>query len=171
MIIKETFPSDRVASLACHPTNTRSQSAIQSCFLPIYLSSLPELSSPDLQHPLALSPGIATAVVALTNIVDLPRIGVCRLQQLIDLLIGHLLAQVSQDISQLSNADETRQVFVKDLEAAAVFLRLAWVSEASRAVEDLGERLEVNCRIVMSASSSLPPTCHPYSSVFHAPSS
>jgi hypothetical protein len=71
-----------------------------------------------------------------------------RLKQLIHLLITHLLTQISQNISQLANTNEARHVLVKHLEAAAVFFWLARVAEAAGAVEDFGERLEIDCSTI-----------------------
>ena len=47
-------------------------------------------------------------------------------------------------IAQLAHANEARHVFIKHLKATAVFLRLAWVAEATGSVEDFGEGVEVN---------------------------
>ena len=38
------------------------------------------------------------------------------LQELVDFLVAHLLAELCQDVSQLSGADETVSSLVKDLE-------------------------------------------------------
>jgi hypothetical protein len=80
-----------------------------------------------------------------TGIVDLSTPGVDGLEQLIHLIVRHLLAQVRQDIPQLANADETRHVLVEYLEAPAVLLGLAGIAEAAWSVEDLGEGLEIDC--------------------------
>ena len=48
-------------------------------------------------------------------------------------------------VSELTNANETSHLLVKDLETAAVLFGLTRVAEATRAVQDLGERIEVNC--------------------------
>lgn len=79
------------------------------------------------------------------GVVDLARRGVDGLEQLIHLLVGHLLAKVGQDVAQLAHADEAGHVLVEDLEAATVFFRLPRVAEAAGAVEDLAERVEVDC--------------------------
>lgn len=47
-------------------------------------------------------------------------------------------------ISQLTNPNETRHVFVEDLETTAVFFWLTRISEASGTVEDLREGLEID---------------------------
>lgn len=78
------------------------------------------------------------------HIVDLATARIHRLQQLIHLIIAHLLAEVGQDVSELPDADETRQVLVEDLEAAAVLVGLAGVAEAAWAVEDAGEGIKVD---------------------------
>ena len=67
------------------------------------------------------------------------------LEQLIDLLLAHLLAQIGQDVLDLALADEAGAVLVKHLEAAYVFFNVKGLAEAAGAVEDLGERLEVDC--------------------------
>lgn len=48
-------------------------------------------------------------------------------------------------ISQLPYADKSRHVLIKDLETAAVFLRLTGLAESPGSVEDFGERFEINC--------------------------
>lgn len=78
------------------------------------------------------------------HVVDLSTAGIDCLEQLIHLLIAHLLAQIRQDISQLTHANEAGHIFVEYLEAAAVFFRLARVSESAGSVEDFAERLEVD---------------------------
>ncbi len=79
------------------------------------------------------------------RVVDLPARRVDRLEQLVHLVVAHLLAQVREDVAQLADADEARHVLVEDLEAAAVLLRLARVAEAAGPVEDLGEGFEIDC--------------------------
>ena len=44
------------------------------------------------------------------------------LQELIDFLVAHLLAELCQDVSQLSGADETVSGFVEDLETFDEFV-------------------------------------------------
>ena len=83
-----------------------------------------------------------------TSVVDLPTARIHSFEQLIDLLVAHLLSQVGQDVAKLSNADKSRHVLIEDLEAAAVLLWLAWVAESAGAVEDLGEGLEIDYLIV-----------------------
>ena len=78
------------------------------------------------------------------HIIQLPTTRINRLEQLINLLITHLLAQIRQNIPELAHADKTRQILIKHLEAAAVFLRLAGVAEAARAVEDAREGVKVD---------------------------
>lgn len=79
------------------------------------------------------------------HVVDLSAAGIDRLKQLIDLIIAHLLAQVCEDIAQLTDADEASHVLVEDLKATAVFFRLARISEAAWSVEDFAEGVEVDC--------------------------
>lgn len=81
----------------------------------------------------------------LTGVVDLARAGVDGLEQLIDLFIRHLLAEVGQDVLELADADEARHVLVEDLEATAVLLGLAGIAEATGAVQDALEALKVDC--------------------------
>lgn len=82
-----------------------------------------------------------------TCVVDLARAGVDGLEELVDLVVRHLLAEVREDVLELADADEARHVLVEDLEAAAVLLRLAGVAEAARAVQHPLEGLEVDCWI------------------------
>lgn len=79
-----------------------------------------------------------------TGVVDLARAGVDSLEQLIDFFIRHLLAEVGQDVLELADADEARHILVEDLEAAAVLLGLAGIAEATGAVQDALEALEVD---------------------------
>jgi len=71
-----------------------------------------------------------------TCIIDLARAGVYSLEQFVHFFLGHLLAQVCQDIFQLADTNEACHVLIKHLETSAVFLRLAGVTEATRAVQD-----------------------------------
>lgn len=93
--------------------------------------------------------------IKLTHIIQLPTTSIHSLEQLIDLLVAHLLAQVRQDVAELAHADEARELLVEHLEAAAVLFRLAGVAEAARAVEDAGEIVEVDCEGDVSAEFSL----------------
>lgn len=91
----------------------------------------------------------------LTNVVDLTTAGVNGLEQLINLIVAHLLAQVGQDcvcvsllflaivvfrgsrtVSELTDTNEASHVLVEDLETAAVLLGLTRVTETTSAVED-----------------------------------
>ena len=45
----------------------------------------------------------------------------------------------------MANTNEACHILVKHLEAAAVLLWLAGIAEATGAVENAGERLEVDC--------------------------
>jgi hypothetical protein len=67
------------------------------------------------------------------------------LEQLIHLLLAHLLAQVGQNVLDLALADKAAPVLVEDLEAADVFLDIKGFAEAAGAVENLGEGVEVDC--------------------------
>lgn len=84
--------------------------------------------------------------LSLTSVRNLAAAGVDGLEQLVDLVVAHLLAQIRQDVAQLPDADEARPVLVKHLEAAAVLVNVARVAEAAGAVEDLAESVEVDCR-------------------------
>ncbi len=97
----------------------------------------------------------------LTSIVDLAGAGVNSLEQLVDLLIRHLLAEIRQDILDLADADKSSHVLVEDLESAAIFLRLARVAEAAGAVQDALERLKVNCakRLALSQCRQIKGGC------------
>lgn len=103
-----------------------------------------------------------------TGVVDLARASVNRLQELVNLFIRHLLAQVGEDcrchqsvnrsrssnalslstrtVTKLSHTNKPRQVLVENLESLAVFLWLAGIAEATGAVQDLLEGLKVNCQ-------------------------
>jgi hypothetical protein len=88
----------------------------------------------------------------LTGIVDLPRAGINGLEQLIDLLVGHLLAEVRQDVLELTNTNKACHVLVKDLETTTVLLGLAGVAEAAGAVQNALEGLEVDCVLISGVS-------------------
>lgn len=82
----------------------------------------------------------------LTPVVDFVVVGVdSRLEQLVDFFLAHLLAQVGQDVLDLSLADKPAPVLVEHLEAPDVLFNVKGLAEAARAVEDLGEGLEVDC--------------------------
>ena len=85
------------------------------------------------------------AQIRHTSVVHLAIARVDGLEQLVDLLFCHLLTQVCQDVLELTNADEASHVLIKHLETAAVFLGLAWVTEAAWPVQDALEGLEVDC--------------------------
>lgn len=91
-----------------------------------------------------------------TSVVDLAGAGVYGLEELVHLLLGHLLAQVGQDVLDLADADETRHVLVEHLEATAVFLGLAGIAEAAGAVQDALEGLEIDCATAKSAAALHP---------------
>ena len=80
---------------------------------------------------------------AHTHVVDLAAAGVDSLEQLVHLVVAHLLAQVGENVSQLSNANVSRHLLVKDLEAPAVLLGLARIAEAAWSVEHLLKRVKV----------------------------
>jgi hypothetical protein len=86
-----------------------------------------------------------TWLVHLTCVVDLARASINSLQQLIDLVVRHLLAQVGENILELADTNEARHVLVKDLEATAILLWLTGITEAAGTVEDALEGLEVDC--------------------------
>lgn len=81
----------------------------------------------------------------LTGVVDLSGAGVDGLQQLVNLLVCHLLAQVREDVLELADSDKARHVLVEHLETAAVLVGLARVTETARPVQNALEGLEVDC--------------------------
>jgi len=83
-----------------------------------------------------------------TCVVDLPGASVHGLQEFIHLLVSHLLAQVRQDVFELADSDEASHILVEHLEAAAVFIGLAGIAEATWPVENALEGLEVDCKIL-----------------------
>ena len=80
----------------------------------------------------------------LTHVVQLARAGIHSLEQLIDLLIAHLLAQVRQNVAELSDSNKPGEFFIEYLETAAVLFGLAGVAEAAGAVEDALEVVKVD---------------------------
>jgi len=74
-----------------------------------------------------------------THVVDLSTAGINSLEQLIHLIVTHLLAEIRQDIPELTDTDETSHLLVEDLESAAVLFWLAWVAETTRSVENFLE--------------------------------
>lgn len=81
----------------------------------------------------------------LTPVIDLVVARIDRaLEQLINLLLAHLLAEVCQDVLDLALADKPAAVFVEHLESADVLLDVEGLAEAAGAVEDLGEGVEVD---------------------------
>lgn len=82
----------------------------------------------------------------LTPVVDLVIARVNRaLEQLIHLLLAHLLAQIRQNVLDLALSDKARPVLVEDLEATDVLFNVKGLAEAAGAVQDLGEGLKVDC--------------------------
>ncbi|KAI3486847.1 hypothetical protein L1887_49553 [Cichorium endivia] len=72
-----------------------------------------------------MSRNFQSATAQLTHVVQLARAGIHSLEQLVDLLVAHLLAQVREDVAELADADEAREFLVEDLEAAASPAHLA----------------------------------------------
>jgi len=68
------------------------------------------------------------------------------LEQLLDLLLAHLLAQVGEYVLDLALSDEAGAVLVEDLEAADVFFDVEGFAEAAGAVEDFAEGFKVDWR-------------------------
>lgn len=91
----------------------------------------------------------------LTHVVQLAGAGVHSLEQLIDLIIAHLLAKVRKDVAELAHANKSCELFVEYLEATAVLFGLARVAESTGAVEHALEVVKVDCRIAESASPQL----------------
>jgi hypothetical protein len=88
----------------------------------------------------------------LTSIVDLSTACVDCLEQLINLIIAHFLAQVREDVSKLSNTNESAHILVENLEAATVLFWLTGLTESTWSVQDFRECLEVNCVVLLLAS-------------------
>lgn len=83
--------------------------------------------------------------VGLTPVVNLVVARINRaLEQLVDLLLAHLLAQIRQNVLDLALANEPAAVLVEHLEATDVLLDVEGLAEAAGAVEDLGERVKVD---------------------------
>jgi hypothetical protein len=89
-------------------------------------------------------------VQQLTHVVQLARAGIHSLEQLIDLLIAHLLAQVRQNVAELSDSNKPGEFFIEYLETSAVLFGLAGVAEAAGAVEDALEVVEVDWIVARS---------------------
>ena len=89
----------------------------------------------------------------LTGVVDLSRAGIHSLQEFVHLVIGHLLAEICENVLELTDANEACHVLVEDLETTAVLFRLTGIAEAARAVQDALEGLEVDCAATVLASS------------------
>ena len=87
----------------------------------------------------------------LTHVVQLARAGVHSLEELVNLVVAHLLSEVCEDVTELANADEPCELLVEHLETAAVLFRLAGVAESTRAVEHALEAVEVDCCVAKSA--------------------
>ena len=99
---------------------------------------------PPLSHDSSSPPLIRQDSLNHIDIVQLAGAGIDGFQQLVHLLIAHLLAQVREDVAELAHADEARQVLVEDLEPPAVVFGFAGVAEAAWTVQDLGEGVEVD---------------------------
>jgi hypothetical protein len=100
-----------------------------------------------------------------TCVVYLATACVNSLEQLVNLIVRHLLAQVCKDypplapffsrqsytkqkaskltISQLSNPNKTGHVLVKNLEAPTILLWLTGIPESAGPIQDAGESIEV----------------------------
>jgi hypothetical protein len=86
-----------------------------------------------------------------TSIIDLPIAAVHRaLEQLLDLFLTHLLAQIRQNVLDLALADKTTPILVEDLEPPDVLFDVERLAETAGAVEYLGKGLEVDCGIPRS---------------------
>lgn len=95
--------------------------------------------------PLCINVSNIIRVKRRTGVIDLAGAGVNGLEQLIHLLIRHLLAQVCQDVFELANTDEACHILIEDLESTAVLLGVAGVAEAAWSVQNALEGLEVDC--------------------------
>lgn len=72
------------------------------------------------------------------------RVDVDALEELVDLGVGELLAQVGEDVAELALRDEAGAVLVKDLEAVDELVAGACGLEAVRAHQDLDEGVKVD---------------------------
>lgn len=121
MLLKKTTPIDQLPQHP-HKTNPRLSSSASK---QITTNHLPNKSSTP-SHPISIRQNRPNQL----GIIDLPTRRIHRLEQLIHLLITHLLAQIREDIAELADADKPRQILIEDLEAATVFLRLPGIPES-----------------------------------------
>ncbi len=85
----------------------------------------------------------------LTPVIDLVVARVnCALEQLVDLLLAHLLAQIRQNILDLALANKPAAVFVEHLEPANILFDVEGLAEAAGPVEDLGKGVEIDWECV-----------------------
>lgn len=59
------------------------------------------------------------------------RVDLCRREELVDLRVRQLLAEVGEDVPQFANCDVSGLVLVKDCETSDELLCRQWVEEAS----------------------------------------
>lgn len=71
---------------------------------------------------------------------------------------GEGVEEEKHTISQLPNPNKPRHILIKHLKPTTILLRLARVTEAARAVEDLLEGFEINYAIPMLAHPHPPRT-------------
>jgi hypothetical protein len=83
---------------------------------------------------------------ALTPVIDLvvARINGA-LEQLLDLLLAHLLAQIGENVLDLALSDEAGAILVKDLKAPDILFDIKGLAEAAGAIEDFAESFKVDC--------------------------
>lgn len=114
------------------------------------------------------------------GIVDLAGASIDSLEQLIDFVIGHFLAEVGEDcsrgegvsrhsivpdetkmkgnhtVAQLSHTNEPRHILIKHLETTTILLRLTGIAETTRTVENLQEGIEIDCTETSISARSSP---------------
>ena len=117
------------------------------------------------------------AQIGHTSIIDLPTARVHRLQELIHLIVAHLLSKIRQDcepqsalplflfhthksrrkhtVSKLAHTDEARHILIKHLKAPAIFFWLARVSKSTWSVQDFLEGVEIDCHSAKYHASAI----------------
>jgi len=93
---------------------------------------------------------VGTKLSSHTHIIDLTRTRIHRLEQLVNLLITHLLPQIRQNVPQLPHTNEARHIFVKHLKAATIVFGIVEIAEATRTIEDAREGVKVNWNISLA---------------------
>ena len=78
------------------------------------------------------------------GIIDFAGGGIHRFEQLIHLVVTHLLPKIRQDVAQLTDPNIAGHVLVKNLEATTILFWLAWVAKTVRSVKHLGEGFKID---------------------------